>query len=937
MAESSKKQKEKLLIIDAHALIHRAYHALPPLTTTSGQSIGAVYGFVRILVSALKTVNPTHVAVTFDSKGKTFRHEMYPEYKANRDAPPEDLVSQFPLVRTVVESFGYPVYAEAGYEADDLIGTICAQFDGKPGLTTIILTGDMDMLQLVDKDTKVMRLHKGVKETILYDEALVQSKHQLTPSQIIDYKALRGDSSDNIPGVRGIGEKGATTLLLEYGTVESVFEHAEEVTGRNKKPLLAEGAKESAMLSKELATISGEAPITFNIEDALIESYDEQKITAVFQDYEFASLLREVQQLPGFIRQEGLFASLNENKKEGATDTPAQEEKMTLPGNMTTENGVIKKAGFDYHLVEDEDDIESLIAVLEKQDVFAFDTETTGLNPLVDELVGISFSWHEGQGWYLPCGMNVPEPLAAVFANPNIKKVAHNAKFDIKVLHHAGVAVEGLYYDTMLASYLLNAGSRGHGLNNLAFVEFGHQMQPIEDLIGKGRNQISMAEVPAEKTAWYAAEDADFTWRLFKKYEPLLEREGLAELLHSLEIPIITILAGMEEAGVKLDTDFLAGMSKELHTRIGTIEKEIHSLAGREFNVASSVQMKEILFDVLALPTAKIKKTKTGFSTAASELEKLRDSHPIIPLIEEHRELSKLTSTYLDALPKLVLENTGRIHTVFNQTIAATGRLSSTNPNLQNIPIRTELGREIRKAFIPEKDYRIVAIDYSQIELRVVAHLAEDPVMIEAFKQGQDIHARTAAELNDIALEDVSKDLRRQAKSINFGILYGMGVRGIMRDSGISRDEAKMFLDKYFEVHKGIAAYIENVKQFAHQHGFTKTLFDRRRPLPDIQSGNRMLQAAAERAAVNMPVQGSAADIMKLAMIAVQHAIDAGEIQATMLLQVHDELVFEIQKDIAEAEAAKIQEIMENVYTLKVPLLVDVEIGENWGTLETLH
>lgn len=909
-------KKKKIVVIDAHALIFRAYHALPPLSTKRGEPVGAVYGFLLILMKALKDLKPEYVAVTFDSPGKTFRHKRYKKYKANRPEPDPEIVSQFPIVQEFVKAFGFANYAVKGYEADDLIGTICEQQEKKEDLETIIVTGDMDLLQLVDSNTKVMKLHKGVKETVVFDPVMVKAKYEITPEQITDFKGLRGDSSDNIPGVKGIGEKGATELLKTYKSVEGIFKHLDKITGRNRTAL--EGAEADALLSKELATIAKDAPIAFTLEDAQVGSYDQKKIKALFQKYEFKSLLAQLNSLPGFELKEGLFAS-KEDQEYAAAKTPAA-----------------KYSHFNYTLVQHEKEIKALAANLSKQKIFACDTETTGLNALEDDLVGMSFSWKKEEGWYVACGTTVPTPIKKILENPKIKKTGHNIKFDIKMLHHAGVEVHGVAYDTMLASYLLNSGSRGHGLDNLAFGEFGHEMQPIEDLIGKGRDQISMADVDVEKVAWYAAEDADFSWRLYEALAPQLKKEGLDKLMNEIEMPIVPVLVKMEELGVKLNPDFLHSMSKKMHSRIRILEKNIQKQAGTEFNVASNVQLKGVLFEKMKLSTDKIKRTKTGFSTSASELEKMRDVHPIIGMIQEFRELSKLTSTYVDALPTMVNKRTGRIHTSYNQTIAATGRLSSTDPNLQNIPIRTELGREIRKAFIPEQGNRILSLDYSQIELRIVAHLSKDKVMSEAFQNGEDIHTRTAAELHEVKQKEVTKEMRRQAKAINFGILYGMGVQGIQRDSGVSREEAKYFLDRYFTIHSGIKAYLEKMKEFVHERGYAETIFGRRRPLPDIKSSNRMIAAAAERAGVNMPIQGFAADLMKLAMIAVHKAIEADKIDAQMLLQVHDELVFEVKKSKVQSEAKKIREIMESVYKLDVPLIVDVEAGTNWGELKPL-
>lgn len=898
--------KKRLLIIDAHAIIHRAFHALPPLTTSTGQQVNAVYGFLLLLLKALKDINPSHVVVAFDSPGKTFRHKNFAEYKANRAEAPQELKSQFPIVREVVAAAGFPVLACEGYEADDMIGTVCAQFD-RSGVETIIVTGDMDILQLVDSDTKVMRMQKGVKDTLIYDEAMVKEKHGLTPKQIIDYKGLRGDASDNIPGVPGIGEKSAIELLQEFGSVESVFKNIEKITGRKRTAL--EGKEEIARLSKELATIAHDAPMKLVLTDASVEKTTPEAFLNVVQKYEFNSLLPTIEALPlwkGKIKEEATIE-------------------------------VKKTSDADYQLLTDENELEKILTKARKTEIVAVDTETDGLNSISDRIVGTSFSFEDKTGYYVPCIPEVPATLKKFLEDPKIKKTGHNIKFDIEVFHHAGVDVQGYVADTMLMSYLINTSSRSHGLDNLAFVEFGYRMQPITELIGTGKKQITMSEVPVEKVAWYAAEDADFALRLHEKYAPLLKKEKMEKLFNEIELPTCLALVPVEENGVAIDVQFLKAMSKRLHARIEKLEKHIHELAGSEFNVSSPLQLQKVLFTDLKLPTTKIQKTKTGISTAASELEKLQGLHPIIDAISEYRELTKLTSTYIDALPEMIDKRTGRIHTSFNQTIAATGRLSSTDPNLQNIPVRTELGNEIRKAFIAgDTTHKIVSLDYSQIELRVVAHISKDKMMIDAFQKGEDIHKRTAAALNGVDIEKVDSHMRRAAKSINFGILYGMGVQGIMRDSGITRDEARGFLDKYFDVHGGIKVYMDQTKAFVHANGYVESLFGRKRAFPEIHSSNRMLQAGAERAAINMPVQGTAADIMKLAMIAVQKAIDEKKINAMMILQVHDELVFEIEEKKVTKESKKIQQIMEGIVKLAVPLVVDIEVGDNWGELTKL-
>lgn len=902
-------KKPRLLIIDAHAIIHRAFHALPPLSTSSGQPVNAVYGFLLLLCKALKDTAPTHVIVAFDSPGKTFRHDVYPEYKGTRSPTPEELKSQFPIVREVISACGFPMLAEKGYEADDIIGTICKTLD-RSGMETIIVTGDMDLLQLVDEDTKVFKMQKGVKDILLYDPAMVKEKHKLTPKQIIDYKGLRGDSSDNIPGVAGIGEKSATELLEKFESIEDIYAHLSELTPRQRTAL--EGKKDTALLCKNLATIAQDAPLKLSLDDASLSHFQASGLLDFLQKYEFSSLVATVKSLPFW------------KDPVGTEDTPT--EPGTHPNSTAT-----------YTLLTDDKELSAVLKKAQAASIVAVDTETDGLNAVSDRIVGVSFSFAEDSGYYVPCIPSVPAVLKAFLENASIKKTGHNIKFDIEVFHHASVRVAGYVCDTMLLSYLINTGSRGHGLDHLAFVEFGYRMQPITELIGIGKKQITMSQVPVETVSWYAAEDADFALRLYLKYRPLLKKEGLEKLFDDIELPTVHALVPMEEAGVAIDIEFLEHMSKTLHARIVKLEKKIHTLAGKEFNVSSPTQLQKILFEDLQLSTHKIQKTKTGFSTAASELEKLQGLHPIIDCISEYRELTKLTSTYIDALPTLLNPFTGRIHTSYNQTIAATGRLSSTDPNLQNIPVRTPLGNEIRKAFIArDKKHRIVSLDYSQIELRVVAHLSEDPMMIDAFQKGEDIHKRTAAALNGCDISAVTPEMRRAAKSINFGILYGMGIQGIMRDSGITRDEAKTFLEKYFDVHVGIKKYMDATKAFVHEKGYVESLFGRKRSFPDIHASNRMLQAAAERAAINMPVQGTAADIMKLAMIAVHTAIEAKTIDAIMILQVHDELVFEIEIEKIQSEVQKIQKIMEDIYALSVPLVVDCESGMNWGELEKI-
>ncbi len=906
------KRRKKLIIIDGNAVIHRAFHALPPLTTKDGTVVNALYGFLNIVFKVIKDLKPEYVAVTFDVKGPTFRHEMYKAYKVTRKKQPDELYAQIPMAREAIEAFGFTVYEKKGFEADDVIGTITAQVP--KAVDSYIVTGDMDALQLVDDHTFVFTMRKGVSDTVIYDKKAVEEKYGgLTVDQMIDYKALRGDPSDNIPGVRGIGEKGAINLLTEYTTVENVIKNVDKLKGavQNK---ITEG-KDDALLSKKLATIKRDVPVDFSMQDVEVNGYDRNAVLKVIQKYEFKSLLKQLPDL------------------EKATSSGPQPSLFDSPQEEGEEIDFL--AGSGYTLIDTAAAAKKLVKELTALELFAFDTETTSLDPLQCELVGFSVSWKEGTGYYIPA-KHVQE-FVKVFTNPAIGKTGHNIKFDIKVLKAtSGIEVQGIEYDSMLASYVMNPGTRGHGLDSLALTEFAYEMMPFTSLVGKGKKAILITDVPLNKLAFYAAEDADYTWRLYEIFKPRVKKAKLEKVMQ-MEINLTPVLANMEMAGISIDTAYLKKMGTSLAKEITAIEKKIYKYAGKEFNIASPKQLKEILFEELKLDTEGLKKTKTGVSTAASELEKLRSQHDIIDLITEFREYSKLKSTYVDALPKLVNPKTKRIHTSYNQTIAATGRLSSTEPNLQNIPIRTELGRQIRKAFVASKGRVLLSLDYSQVELRIVAHMVNDKSFIDAFKAGADIHTRTAAEINDVPEEDVTKDMRRDAKAVNFGILYGMGAYGLARDSGMSTHDAKEYLDRYFQNHPAIEKYIEDTKASTRETGYAETIFGRKRFLPDINSGMAMVRAGAERAAINMPVQGTAADLMKMAMLDVAQAITEGKIDAEMLLQVHDELVFEVDAKIVKEEAKKIKAIMEAVYTLKVPFLVDVGIGTDWMNLEDVE
>jgi len=914
------KDHKKFIIIDANALLHRSFHALPPLTTKKGQLINAVYGFTTVLFKVFKEFKPSYMAVAFDLKKKTFRHDEYKKYKAGRIKAPDEFYSQIPLAKKVLEALNIPVFAKEKYEADDVIGTVVEENKNKD-IENIIVTGDKDTFQLIDDHTKVHTLRKGISDVVTYDVQLLKQRYGISPEQMIDFKAIAGDPSDNIPGVKGIGEKGALDLLKQFGSLDNIYKEIDKKGDKAKlKPrylkLLKEHKKE-ALLSKKLVTIVRNVPIEYDMERCKLQPYDKQKVFKLFKELEFKSLLARLPKV-----KEPL-------KKEKDSGSEAVEQKAEKKSAKSV----------DYKLVNSETDFTDFMAKAQKQEAMAIDTESTHIDPFRAKLLGISFCWQEGRAFYLNVKDNPVwlEKIKPLLEDKSLDKFGHNIKYDIAMLRQVDIELQPVSFDSMVASYLLNPGLRGHGLDNLAFEIFGYQMQPIEDLIGKGKKQISMDLVPLDRVSWYACEDVDYTYRLCRYYKLELEEKNILGLLEKIELPLISVLATLEQNGVKIDSGFLGTMSREVGRKLSTLEKKIYKQAQTTFNINSPLQLKGVLFEKLNISTEGISKIKTGISTAAAELEKLKDKHPIIPLIIGFRELSKLKSTYLDALPKLVNLKTGRVHTSFNQTITATGRLSSSDPNLQNIPIRTEEGRKIRKAFIAEKGYKIISADYSQIELRIVASLADDEKMIESFKNDEDIHRRTAAEIYNIPLEEVTKDQRYEAKEVNFGILYGMGAWGLASRKGMSRERARAFIEKYFVAHEKIQEYLATTISLAHEQGYVETLFGRRRYLPEINSSMQQVRAAAERMAVNMPVQGTAADLMKIAMINIQKDLPKVSKNTKMILQVHDELVFEVPATEVSKVAEFIAQEMNEVYKLKVPIITEVAVGDNWGKLEEIE
>ncbi|MFH0804738.1 MAG: DNA polymerase I, partial [Patescibacteria group bacterium] len=880
-------------------------------------------GFTSLLLKVIREFRPTYVAVAFDMRGKTFRHVDFAEYKAGRVKPPQEFYDQIPLAKQVLGVLGIPVFEQQGFEADDVIGTV-SLLNKKKDIETVIVTGDQDSFQLIDDHTTVYTMRRGMSDTVTYDAAALHERFGLTPPQMIDYKSLAGDASDNIPGVKGIGEKSALELLRAFKNLDGIYreidEHGEQA---NMKPryrkLLVEHRKE-AYMSRDLATIIRDVPIEYSNEQCQMKPYDPEQVFKLFQELGFKSLLGRLPDSAGKVA-----APVQPKKNVTVTAEPPARLDLKPTGKPVS-----------YRLVTTDSDFADFLTTAKQQQSMAVDTESTSTDPFRATLLGISFCWQEGQAYYLDVKANRGwlKLLKPLLEDPAIRKYGHNMKYDLAILRQAGIELGPISFDSMVGSYLLHPGSRGHGLDALAFETFGYQMQPITDLIGKGKDQITLELVPVDKVSWYSCEDADYTFRLCRHLQPELEEKQLTKLMDTIEMPLIPVLATLEQNGVKIDTEFLTGMSKDFGRKIGTLEKQIYDAAGTTFNINSPKQLKEVLFGKLKISVEGIGKTKTGLSTAAAQLDKLRDKHPIINFLTDYRELAKLQSTYVDALPKLVNPKTGRVHTSFNQTVTATGRLSSSDPNFQNIPIRTEEGRKIRRAFVAERGFRILSADYSQIELRVVASLANDEKMIEAFRNGEDIHRRTAADIYNIPLDQVTDDQRYEAKEVNFGVLYGMGAWGLASRKGMTRERARAFIERYFQVHQQIQEYLAQTIQTAHEQEYVETLFGRRRYLPEINSDMQQVRAAAERMAVNMPVQGTAADLVKLAMVSIHRQLPSISQRTRMILQVHDELVFEVPVAEVEAVGRFVAAEMLGVAKLRVPLKAAVSAGPSWGELD---
>ena len=894
---------KRIIIIDGNAIIHRAYHAIPPMTTKDGKMVNAVYGFTSMLLKVWKDLQPNCIAVTFDMAGPTFRHVQYKEYKATRVKADQDLYDQIPLVHEVVESFGLPIYEKKGYEADDVIGTIAKSFEKDKDMEVFIVTGDMDTLQLVSHNVKVYTLRKGISDIVIYDPAAVKARFGFGPEKMIDYKALRGDTSDNIPGVPGIGEVAATDLILKFGSIEKIYKELgnqkSEIRNQLKPGVikkLVEG-EDSAKMSKELSAIDCAVPgLDFDFRNCELKDFDKEKITKLFQKYEFVSLLKRI---PGFAIEEGV---------------------APVPCRLSR-----PVRGFIFSEVESDDELMKMVKMIKLEKTFACRAVLSGKEVLDSNLLGLMIAVG-AQVFFVDAKMT--KKALPLFADKNIELVGHDLKELVKALqYNFDVVPENDMFDVMVASYLLSSGSRAHDITSILLKVLGK-------VLPQNTAQTSLFGIDKKSLA----EELFWINQAKEKLKTDLEKAGNFGLFKKMEMPLEYVLAEMELNGIAVDKAMFKKLSVEAAASLEKLTKKIYKLAGMEFNIASPTQLREVLFDKLDLSVAGIKKGKTGLSTSAEELEKLHGLHPIIDEISSYRELAKLQNTYIDVLPDLINKKTGRIHSHFNQTVAATGRLSSLDPNLQNIPIRSELGREIRKAFIAEPGNVLISADYSQIELRIVASLAQDKHMIEIFNKDEDIHKATAAAINNVPLSEVTKEMRYAAKEVNFGVLYGMGSHGLSWRTGISQAEAKDFIRKYFEAFSGVREYIDRTLEFTKKEGYCETLFGRRRYLPELNAANFQLRAAAERMAVNHPIQGTAADLMKMAMIEVYSKIKNSENkslgQAKILLQVHDELILEVKRELAEEVANLVKDIMEKVVTLRVPVKVGLSINRSWGEMK---
>jgi len=1022
MSEQQTKLKT-LVLIDGHAIIHRAFHAVPEdLATSKGEVVNATFGFTSILIKALTEIKPDYIAVAFDRPAPTFRHHEFAEYKAHRPTLPDIMRPQFRRIREIVEAFDIPIYEKDGFEADDVLGTLSVQAT-QQGIDTIIFTGDMDTLQLVNEHVHALVAKRGISEATEYDEAAVINRYGLPPTRLPDFKGLVGDKSDNIPGVPGIGEKTASKLLNDYGDLEGVLVHIDELTPKEQRLLREMG--DQARQSKYLATIVLDAPVQLDLEACHAGQFNRDRVIALFRELEFRTLVDKIpggtsettttpvvekkkpepieQQdedlllappigvvsivsppappsvadltMPRVAASTSLHVSgqpVHDGKVKRQVDTgdelmqpslfgilePATEvvRKLRLPATPQGEPLFLdEKKAFKTNtmIVNTEEALQVLVKSLRDAGGFALDTESTSEDPWHAQLVGISLSMAPGEAYYIPVGhvqtidgqeadkqLPLPfvlEKLHSVLEDETIRKYMHNAKYDMLILLRAdpGLAIRGLAFDTMLGAYLTDPGRRGLGLKDQVFLRLGHVMTPITQLIGTGIKAISMAQVPIRQVADYAGADADMTLRLVEPIMEEIRRNSLLDLLNNIELPLLPVLMQMEIYGVALDGEFLRNLNEQLVEQISALEKEIYDSVGHQFNINSTKQLGDILFGELQLPSGK--KTKTGYSVSADVIESLRGKHTIVDHLLEYRQLTKLKSTYVDGLLAQMDPVTGRVHTSFSQTTASSGRLSSSNPNLQNIPVRTEVGRQIRRAFIADPSYVLLTADYSQFELRILAHITHEPRLVEAFSKNEDIHTITAASLFEVPVSGVTKDQRRLAKTVVYAVLYGQSAFGLAQITGMTNLQASEFIKRYHETFPHIKEYVESTLNQARKQGYVNTLFGRKRFFPDMRGLSHNERQALEREAINMPIQGGNADLIKIAMIRIQHAIEEKHLKTRMILQVHDELVFEVPVEELERTKNLVKSLMEGVAKLDVPIKVEMKVGKNWYEAETME
>jgi DNA polymerase-1 len=894
-------QRPKFFLIDGSALAYRSYFAFirNPLINSKGVNVSAVFGFAQSLLKILREYKPDYIAVVFDTKAPTFRHRLYPDYKSTRNKMPDDMAEQLPLVHRMVEALSLPLLQQEGFEADDLMGALAKKAAEKK-VEAVLVTGDKDFLQLVDGGIKVLNPHRAGQEMEWIDAEKVKEKFGVPPEKVVDVLALMGDQSDNIPGIPGVGEKTAIQLMQQFESLEDLLENADKIVKKKLRENVEFNA-DQARLSKRLATIDTSVPVKLELDQYRWEGKFNSKVKELFKELEFGTLLEQI-------------AEVKEKEKA------------------------------KYRIIDRVSELKELIQGLSKEKEFAVDTETSTLSAIGTELVGISISFKEKEAFYIPVGhregrnldkQQVLEVLKAVLEVEGVKKIGQNIKFDWEVFQQEGIEMRGIGFDPMIASYLLNPSIRQHSLDALALKYLDHKMIPIEDLIGSGKKQKSFAETPIDKASEYSCEDVDYTLRLKQALYPELQKSDLLPLFHEVELPLIRVLAEMELAGVAVDKKVLKEVSDYLEAEIQKYTKEIYEMAGRKFNLNSPSQLAKVFFEDLKLKPVRRTVKKTHQSTDVQVLEELAKVHPLPKAILEFRQLSKLKSTYADALPELINKETGRIHTSFNQTVAATGRLSSSNPNLQNIPVRTEIGRQIRKAFVAgRKDCVLLSADYSQIELRILAHFSEDQTLTASFLKGEDIHTRTASEVFGVDPEDVTPEQRRQAKIANFAVIYGVSAYGLSQQTDMTVEEADMFITIYFKKYPKVAEYIENCIEKARKDGYITTLLGRRRQIPEINSTSRQAREFAERIALNTPIQGTAADLIKVVMIKIAEEMRDKKTKSKMILQVHDELVFEVYKSELDYMKKMVKERMENSLELKVPIKVEVGVGKNWLELE---